>query len=40
MKDIKEKNTVEVIKEVLEKKQESRDTRPISKFKKDRQLRL
>ncbi|KAK9305626.1 hypothetical protein QLX08_003407 [Tetragonisca angustula] len=40
VKDIKEKNTVEVIKEVLEKKQESRDTRPISKFKKDRQLRL
>lgn len=40
VKDIKEKNTVEVIKEVLEKKEESKDTRPISKFKRDRQLRL
>lgn len=40
MKDIKEKNTIEVTKEVLEKKEENKDTKPISKFKRDRQLRL
>lgn len=39
MKDIKEKNTLEVTKGALEKMEKSTNPKPVSKFKRERQRR-